>query len=188
IGGDARARERRRAGGGVERGESRAAGRPAAGAGAAHRGNKRDAQGQAGGRAAQSLGRRRRRRDPACAGDGAMNAGPQARRAGCPDSMREIKRSEVIMAKNTDIRDTKVLREALAMADLVLESHNPIGEITGTAGTGKSMAGRAIAAKHGAIRVAAWEGITRHQMLSQVAASLGIEGAGAVERLLRRGE
>lgn len=92
------------------------------------------------------------------------------------------------MAKNTDIRDTKVLREALAMADLVLESHNPIGEITGPAGTGKSMAGRAIAAKHGAIRVAAWEGITRHQMLSQVAASLGIEGAGAVERLLRRGE
>jgi len=92
------------------------------------------------------------------------------------------------MAERRDIRDTKVVREALALADLVLQSDNPIGEITGPAGTGKSMAGRAVADRHGAIRVAAWDGITRHQMLSSVALALGLEGAGAVERLLRRGE
>ena len=40
------------------------------------------------------------------------------------------------------------------LADLVLASDNPIGEITGPAGTGKSMAGRAVTDKHGAIRVA----------------------------------
>ncbi len=94
----------------------------------------------------------------------------------------------MIMAENKEVRDTKVLREALALADLVLDSPNPIGEITGPAGTGKSVAGRVIADKHRAMRVAAWDGITRHQMLSAVAASLGIEGGGAVERLLRRGE
>lgn len=92
------------------------------------------------------------------------------------------------MAKNADIRDTKVLREALALADLVLDSANPIGEIVGPAGSGKTMAGRAIAQRHGALRVAAWDGITRHQMLMSVAAGLGIEGAGAVDRLLRRGD
>lgn len=92
------------------------------------------------------------------------------------------------MAKNADIRDTKVLREALALADLVLDSANPIGEIVGPAGSGKTMAGRAIAERHRALRVAAWDGITRHQMLMAVAAGLGIEGAGAAERLLRRGD
>lgn len=92
------------------------------------------------------------------------------------------------MAKTEELRDTKVIREALALAELVLESSNPIGEITGPAGTGKSMSGRAIAARHGAVRVAAWDGITRHQMLAAVAAALGMEGAGAVERLLRRGD
>ncbi|MFN3414503.1 MAG: ATP-binding protein, partial [Thermoanaerobaculum sp.] len=86
-----------------------------------------------------------------------------------------------------EIRDTKVVREALALAQLVLESENPIGEITGPAGTGKSMAGRAVADKMGALRLAAWDGMTRHQLLVAVAQMLGIEGAGATDRLLRRG-
>lgn len=90
--------------------------------------------------------------------------------------------------RTNDIRETKVVKEAVALASLVLASENPIGEITGPAGAGKSMAGRAIAARHGAVRVAAWDGITRHQMLAAIAAGLGIEGAGAVERLLRRGD
>ncbi|MCI1193390.1 ATP-binding protein [Calidifontimicrobium sp. SYSU G02091] len=87
-----------------------------------------------------------------------------------------------------EIRDTKVVREALALAQLVLESENPIGEITGPAGTGKSMAGRAVADKMGALRLAAWDGMTRHQLLVAVAQMLGIEGAGAADRLLRRGD
>lgn len=90
--------------------------------------------------------------------------------------------------RTNDIRETKVVKEALALAELVMASENPLGEITGPAGAGKSMAGRAIAARHGAPRVAAWDGVTRHQMLSAIAAGLGIEGAGAVERLLRRGD
>ncbi len=92
------------------------------------------------------------------------------------------------MAKTKDIRDTKVVREALALAELVLGEDNPIGEITGAAGTGKTVAGRAIVDKHGALRLAAWDGMTRQQLLREVAAMAGIEGAGAAEKLLRRGE
>lgn len=92
------------------------------------------------------------------------------------------------MARNKEIRDTKVVREALALAALVLTEDNPIGEITGAPGTGKTMAGRAIVEKHGALRIAAWDGMTRHQMLREVAAMLGIEGAGAPEKLLRSGD
>jgi hypothetical protein len=86
------------------------------------------------------------------------------------------------------IRETKIVKEALALADLVLASEYPIGEITGPAGSGKSMAGRAICARLGALRVAAWDGMTRHQMLLTVADRMGIQGRGAVERLLRRGD
>ncbi|MEO1750696.1 ATP-binding protein [Thiofaba sp. EF100] len=92
------------------------------------------------------------------------------------------------MAKNREIRDTKVVREALALAALVLTEDNPIGEITGAAGTGKTMAGRAIVDKHGALRIAAWDGMTRHQLLREVALLAGIEGAGAADKLLRRGD
>lgn len=92
------------------------------------------------------------------------------------------------MARSKEIRDTKVVREALALAALVMSEDNPIGEITGAAGTGKTMAGRAICEKYGAMRIAAWDGMTRHQLLREVAAMLGIEGAGAVEKLLRRGD
>ncbi|MDD3553242.1 MAG: ATP-binding protein [Deltaproteobacteria bacterium] len=84
------------------------------------------------------------------------------------------------------IRETKVIKEALALADLVMAEVNPIGEITGPAGTGKTMAGRAIADKHHAIRMSAWEGMTRHQLLREVALRLGIEGSGAVDKLMRR--
>lgn len=89
--------------------------------------------------------------------------------------------------QNRDIRETKVVKEALALADLILASENAVGEITGPAGTGKSYAGRAVAQKLGAVRVAAWDGITRHQMLEAVAAGLGLDGPGCVQRLLRRG-
>lgn len=87
-----------------------------------------------------------------------------------------------------ETRETKTVKEALALADLVLHSANPIGEITGPAGTGKTVAGRAVVEKLGALRVAGWDGVTRHQMLRQVAQKLGIEGAGAaVEKLMQRG-
>jgi DNA transposition AAA+ family ATPase len=87
-----------------------------------------------------------------------------------------------------EYRETKVVREALELADLVLASENPIGEITGPAGTGKTMAGRAIAERHRAVRVSAFDGITRHQLLRMVAERLGLEGVGNVEKLLSRGE
>ncbi|MEW5885871.1 MAG: ATP-binding protein [Pseudomonadota bacterium] len=87
-----------------------------------------------------------------------------------------------------EIRETRVVKEALALAELVLSGDNPLGEITGPAGTGKSMAGRAVAEQMGALRLAAWDGMSRHQMLASVAALLGQEGPGSVERLLRRGE
>ncbi|WP_235823532.1 ATP-binding protein [Azohydromonas sediminis] len=92
------------------------------------------------------------------------------------------------MAKNREIRDTKVVKEALALAELVLSEDNPIGEIVGAPGTGKTMAGRAICERHSALRIAAWDGMTRHQLLREVATMVGIEGAGAVEKLLRRGD
>lgn len=86
----------------------------------------------------------------------------------------------------TPIRETKTVKEALALADLVLHSQNAIGEITGPSGTGKSVAGRAVAERFDAVRVAAYDGMTRHQMLRTIAAQIGIEGAGAVDRLLAR--
>lgn len=87
-----------------------------------------------------------------------------------------------------ELRDTKAVKDALALADLILDSENPIGEITGPAGTGKSMSGRAVAERRGAIRVAAWDGMTRHQMLNAVAAGVGLEGPGSADRLLGRGD
>ncbi len=86
-----------------------------------------------------------------------------------------------------DIRETKAVKEALALADLVMASDNAIGEITGPAGTGKTMAGRAVVQKLGAIRIAAWDGMTRHQLLATVAAAIGMEGPGSADRVLRRG-
>jgi len=85
-----------------------------------------------------------------------------------------------------EIRKTKAVADALALAEVVLASDNPIGEIVGPAGTGKTQAGRAVAAQHGAVRIVAWDGMTRHQLLRAVAEAVGITGAGAVDRLLAR--
>jgi len=83
-----------------------------------------------------------------------------------------------------EIRKTKAVADALRLAEVVMESDNPIGEIVGPAGTGKSMAGRAVAQQFSAVRIVAWDGMTRHQLLRAVAQAVGIEGAGAVDRLL----
>lgn len=85
-----------------------------------------------------------------------------------------------------EMRETRVVKEAVALADLLMDSENPIGEVTGPAGTGKTMAGMAVAGRHGSVRLAAWDGITRHQVLRAVAQAVGIEGPGAAERLLSR--
>ncbi len=82
------------------------------------------------------------------------------------------------------IRETKSLKDALKLAEIVLGSDNPVGEIVGPAGSGKTLAGRAIAAKYKAARVACWEGMSRHQLLGQVAAALEVAGPGQVDRLL----
>jgi len=87
-----------------------------------------------------------------------------------------------IMAR--EIRKTKAVADAMAMADVVMRSDNAIGEIVGPAGTGKSMAGRAVAQQCSAARIVAWDGMTRHQLLRAVALGAGIDGAGAVDRLL----
>lgn len=83
-----------------------------------------------------------------------------------------------------EVRDTKFVKEALAVARLALEADNPIAEITGGTGSGKSTAARRMVEVLGAVRIACWDGISRHQLLRQAATALGIEGNGAVDRLL----
>ena len=81
-------------------------------------------------------------------------------------------------------RDTKYLKEALLTAQRVMAADHPIGEIVGSPGTGKTTAAKAVAERlHGA-RIACWGGMTRHQLLREAAAALGIEGHGAVDKLL----
>lgn len=83
-----------------------------------------------------------------------------------------------------EVRDTKFVKEALAVARLALEADNPIAEITGGTGSGKSTAARRVVEVLGAKRIACWDGISRHQLLKKAAEALGIEGTGAVDRLL----
>lgn len=83
-----------------------------------------------------------------------------------------------------EVRDTKFVKEALSVARLALEADNPIAEITGGTGSGKSTAAKRIVEVLGARRIACWDGISRHQLLKKAAEALGIEGAGAVDRLL----
>ncbi len=83
-----------------------------------------------------------------------------------------------------EVRDTKFVKEALAVARLALEADNPIAEITGGTGSGKSTAAKRIVEVLGAKRIACWDGISRHQLLKKAAEALGIEGTGAVDRLL----
>lgn len=81
-------------------------------------------------------------------------------------------------------RETKFLREALLTARRIVAADHPIGEITGSPGTGKSTAARAVQEALGGARVACWDGMTRSQLLRAVAQQLGLEGPGAVERML----
>ncbi|TCW31446.1 AAA family ATPase [Gulbenkiania mobilis] len=83
-----------------------------------------------------------------------------------------------------EVRDTRFVKEALAVARLALEADNPIAEITGGTGSGKSTAAKRIVEVLGAKRIACWDGISRHQLLKKAAEALGIEGTGAVDRLL----
>jgi hypothetical protein len=81
-------------------------------------------------------------------------------------------------------RETKYMKEALLTARRVMAADHPIGEIVGSPGTGKTTAARSIAERLGGARIACWGGITRHQLLREAASALGIEGHGAVDRLL----
>ncbi|GIX31398.1 MAG: hypothetical protein KatS3mg124_1870 [Porticoccaceae bacterium] len=81
-------------------------------------------------------------------------------------------------------RETKYMKEALLTARRVMAADHPIGEIVGSPGTGKTTAAKEIAARLGGARIACWGGITRHQLLREAAAALGIEGHGAVDRML----
>lgn len=83
-----------------------------------------------------------------------------------------------------EVRDTKFVKEALSVARLALEADNPIAEITGGTGSGKSTAAKRIVEVLGAKRIACWDGISRIQLLRQAAAALGVEGNAAVDRLL----
>lgn len=81
------------------------------------------------------------------------------------------------MRRDTEIRQTQPVREALALAErLIATAGPPIGEITGETGTGKSWAALAVARKCGALRLAAWEGITRFQLTRALCAAAGIVG------------
>lgn len=81
--------------------------------------------------------------------------------------------------RERDIRQTQPVREALALAErLATTGGPPIGEITGETGTGKTWAAAAVERKFGALRVAAWEGITRFQLTRALAAAAGIVGPG----------
>ncbi len=81
-------------------------------------------------------------------------------------------------------RETKYLKEALLTARRVMAADHPIGEIVGSPGTGKTTAAKVIAQQLGGVRIACWGGITRHQLLRECAAALGITGHGAVDRML----
>ncbi len=63
------------------------------------------------------------------------------------------------------IRDTKFIKEALSVARLALDSDNPIAEIVGGTGSGKSTAARRMVEVMKAVRIACWDGISRHQLL-----------------------
>ncbi len=84
------------------------------------------------------------------------------------------------------IRETKFVRQALTLAEVVAGSATcPIGEVVGAPGTGKSCAARAIVARlPRAVRMVAWDGMSKFQAGREVAQALGFDGAGAVDRML----
>ena len=75
------------------------------------------------------------------------------------------------------MQETKAVTEALELAEMLqtLEP-SPIGEVVGETGTGKSAIARHLVRSQGALRVAAYEGMTRHQLLGAVAKAAGVEG------------
>jgi DNA transposition AAA+ family ATPase len=83
------------------------------------------------------------------------------------------------------IRETKTVKEALLIADAVMQATHPIGEIVGPPGTGKTFCGIAVAQRRGGMRLVSWEGMTRHQLAAEVARAIGLEGPGVVDRLLK---
>lgn len=89
-------------------------------------------------------------------------------------------------SKTREIRKTKYVSEAIKLAEMALAAENPIAEIVGPAGTGKTYAGRAVVQQFGAKRVAAWDGMSKHQMAVEIAAAFGLQGPGVVDRLLRQ--
>lgn len=71
---------------------------------------------------------------------------------------------------------TRAVAAALEMAAVVREAEAAaIGEIVGETGTGKTMAGRAVAEAFGALRIAAWQGVTRYQLLRAIAEAAGVD-------------
>ena len=83
-----------------------------------------------------------------------------------------------------ELRETKYTRDALTFARQTMESANPIMEIVGETGTGKTTAARRVAEHLRAARIACWDGMSRHQILREAAHALGYEGAGMVDKLL----
>lgn len=70
------------------------------------------------------------------------------------------------MSKHT-IAKTKTVKETLALASLLRATEcTPIGELVGDTGTGKSIAARAVSQELGGIRIVAFEGISRSQLLN----------------------
>lgn len=88
--------------------------------------------------------------------------------------------------KRQEIRETKFVRQALSLAEVVFASVAcPIGEIVGAPGTGKSCAARLVVERlPRATRVVAWDGMSKFQMAREVAVVLGFDGSGSVERML----
>lgn len=82
---------------------------------------------------------------------------------------------------------TKFVEDAVNLAEGLLSADNPIGEIVGATGTGKSTVARHIADEFGGVRVACWDGINKVQLLKQIATGFGLEGAAIHTRLLTDG-
>lgn len=76
-----------------------------------------------------------------------------------------------------DIQKTKPVREALQLAQLLIETDGAaVGEIVGETGTGKTQAAHAVLSEFDGVRVCCHEGMTRYQLVARITAGLEIEG------------